>query len=109
MELFAAYVEQVLCPQLQPGDVVILDKLCIHKTVKVAKLIESCGASVPYLPPYGPDLNPIKMAFAKLKAHLRKAASRSLADLQVSFAHTLSRFVPSHSQAFFKHSQYAST
>ena len=108
MDVFAAYVEQVLCPELQPGDVVILDNLCIHKTVKVTKLIESRGASVRYLPPYSPDLNPIEMAFAKLKSHMRKAAARTFADLQAALADSLTRFEPAHCQGFFKHAQYAS-
>lgn len=108
MEVFAAYVGQVLCPDLNAGDVVILDNLCIHKTATVAKLIEARGASVRYLPPYSPDLNPIEMAFAKLKSHLRKAAARTLSDLQLALAESLARFEPAHCQGFFKHAQYAS-
>jgi len=92
MEVFAAYVGQVLCPELQPGDIVILDNLCIHKTVKVARLIESRGASVRYLPPYSPDLNPIEMVFVKLKSHMRKSAARTFADLQAALADSLTRF-----------------
>jgi transposase len=108
MEVFAAHVREVLCPELKAGDVVILDNLCIHKTVTVAKLIEARGASVRYLPPYSPDFNPIEMAFAKLKAHLQKAAARTLGDLQLSLAHSLTCFEPAHCQGFFKHAQYAS-
>lgn len=107
MEVFAAYVGQVLCPDLNAGDVVILDNLCIHKTATVAKLIEARGASVRYLPPYSPDLNPIEMAFAKLKSHMRKAAARTLSDLQLALAESLTRFEPGHCQGFFKHAQYA--
>ena len=106
-EVFAAYVDQVLCPELNPGDVVILDNLCIHKTDPVTKLIEARGASVRFLPPYSPDLNPIEMAFAKLKSHLREAAARTLGDLQLALAESLTRFEPAHCQGFFKHAQYA--
>ena len=108
MEVFAANVREVLCPELKAGDVVILDNLCIHKTVTVAKLIEARGASVRYLPPYSPDFNPIEMAFAKLKAHLQKAAARTLGDLKLSLAHSLTCLEPAHCQGFFKHAQYAS-
>lgn len=76
MEVFAAYVGKVLCPELQEGDEVIMDNLCIHKTAVVTRLITACGATVRFLPPYSPDLNPIEMAFAKLKSHLRHEAAR---------------------------------
>ena len=107
-EVFTAYLQQVLCPELHEGDVVILDNLSTHKIASVATLITAQGASVRYLPPYSPDLNPIEMAFAKLKAHLRQAAARNLADLQVSVANSLSAFSSTHCQGFFRHAQYAS-
>ena len=64
-----------------PGDVVVMDNLPAHKNDEVRSLIEAAGAQLRYLPPYSPDLNPIEMAFAKLKAHLRKAAERSIPAL----------------------------
>lgn len=106
MEVFAAYVGQVLCPELHPGDVVILDNLCIHKTPAVARLVEAKGATVRYLPAYSPDLNPIEMAFAKLKSHLRHAAARTLPDLQRAVASGLTQFAPDHCQGFFRHARY---
>ena len=106
MEVFAAYVGQVLCPELHQDDVVILDNLCIHKTPTIARLVEAKGATVRYLPAYSPDLNPIEMAFAKLKSHLRFAAARTLPDLQGAVASSLARFEPSHCQGFFRHAQY---
>jgi transposase len=108
MEVFAAYVGKVLCPELNPGDVVILDNLCIHKTATVARLIEAQGAFIRYLPAYSPDLNPIELAFSKLKSHLRQAAARTLEDLQGAVASSLAQFQPFHCQGFFKHAQYAS-
>ena len=105
-EVFAAYVGQVFCPELNAGDIVILDNLCIHKTDAVARLIEARGASVRYLPPYSPDLNP-EMAFAKLKSHMREAAARTLEDLQLSLAESLTPFESAHRQGFSKHAQYA--
>jgi len=74
---FLAYVEQLLCPTLQPGDIVILDNLGSHRGDKVRLAIEARGATLLFLPKYSPDLNPIENAFAKLKAGLRKAAERT--------------------------------
>jgi transposase len=107
-EVFTAYLQEVLCPELHAGDVVILDNLSTHKIPSVAELITACGASVRYLPPYSPDLNPIEMAFAKLKANLRQAAARSLDELQGAVAQSLLTFSPMHCQGFFRHAQYAS-
>lgn len=78
---FLAYVQQVLVPELSPGDVVIMDNLPAHKGSKVREAIEAAGASLLYLPPYSPDFNPIENAFAKLKALLRKAAERTVDGL----------------------------
>jgi transposase len=72
---FQAYVEQVLVPELKPGDIVVMDNLSSHKGPKVRQAIEAIGASLLYLPPYSPDFNPIENAFAKLKARLRKCGS----------------------------------
>ena len=77
-ETFLAYVRPFLCPTLQPGDRVILDNLSSHKVAGVEKAISATGATVLYLPPYSPDLNPIEKFFSKLKARLRKAAQRDI-------------------------------
>jgi transposase len=105
-EVFAAYVAQVLCPVLERGDVVILDNLCIHKTPTIARLIADKGATVRYLPAYSPDLNPIELAFAKLKSHLRTSAARTLQDLQPALAAALALFQPAHCQGFLRHARY---
>jgi transposase len=89
---FLAYVEQVLVPTLRPGDIVIMDNLPAHKPQEVRYAIERAGAELRYLPPYSPDLNPIEMAFAKLKALLKKAAARSVEDLWAAIAAALLRF-----------------
>ena len=107
-DVFTAYLEQVLCPELRCGDVVVLDNLSTHKIASVNALISARGATVRYLPPYSPDLNPIEMAFAKLKSHLRQAAARNLDDLLDALAHTLTSFRPTHCQGFFRHAHYAS-
>lgn len=74
-EAFRAYAEQFLAPALLPGDVVVMDNLAAHKVAGVCEAIAAAGATVLYLPPYSPDLNPIEQMFAKLKALLRKAAA----------------------------------
>jgi transposase len=107
MEVFAAYVGQVLGPELKEGDQVIMDNLCIHKTPLINRLIEARGAKVRYLPAYSPDLNPIELAFAKLKNHLRQEAARTLETLQPAVARSLARFHPDHCRGFFRHAPYA--
>jgi transposase len=74
-DAFRAYSEQILAPTLAPGDIVIMDNLGSHKVAGVREAIEARGASLIYLPPYSPDLNPIEQSFAKLKALIRKAAA----------------------------------
>ena len=93
-DIFRAYVEQQLAPTLSPGDIVILDNLASHKVTGVRDAIEACGASLVYLPPYSPDLNPIEQAFAKLKALLRKVAARTIPALWQALGDTLDRFTP---------------
>ena len=75
---FLAYVEHCLLPTLTPGDIVIMDNLSSHKGPAVRRVIEGAGATLRFLPPYSPDLNPIEQVFAKLKTLLRHAAERSV-------------------------------
>jgi transposase len=77
-DLFLAYVEQILVPTLRRGDTVIMDNLSSHKKAAVRLAIEALGASVLFLPPYSPDLNPIEQVFAKLKSILRAKALRTV-------------------------------
>ena len=91
-DIFRAYVEQVLAPTLVPGDIVILDNLASHKVAGVREAIEARGASLVYLPPYSPDLNPIEQAFAKLKALLRKIAARTISALWDALGDIVARF-----------------
>ena len=78
---FQACVEQVLMPELSPGDIVVMDNLSCHKGPAVCQAIAAAGARLLYLPPYSPDFNPIENAFAKLRALLRKAAEPTVDDL----------------------------
>ena len=91
-DAFLAYVEQVLAPELEQNDIVIMDNLPAHKVTGVRQAIEKVGASPLYLPPYSPDFNPIEMAFSKLKAILRKAAARSIDNLWQVITDTLDKF-----------------
>lgn len=91
---FLAYVNQVLVPELKPGDIVVMDNLPAHKVAGVRQAIEGAGASLRHLPPYSPDFNPIENAFAKLKALLRKAAARTIPDLWQAIADAIPRFMP---------------
>jgi transposase len=94
-ETFRAYIEQFLAPTLAHGDIVIMDNLASHKVAGVREAIEARGASLIYLPPYSPDLNPIEQTFAKLKALLRKAAPRTVEALWAVIGEALSAFSPS--------------
>jgi transposase len=91
---FLAYVEQVLVPTLKPGDIVVMDNLPAHKPEPIRNAIEQAGAELRYLPPYSPDLNPIEMAFSKLKALLKKAAARTVEDLWRAIAQALPMLTP---------------
>ena len=106
---FKAYVEQMLAPSLVPGDIVIMDNLSSHKVADVREAINAVGAFLLYLPSYSPDLNPIELAFSKLKALLRKAAARSVDDLWQVIAQSLDEFTPGECQNFITHAGYGST
>jgi transposase len=103
---FEAYVTQVLGPSLKPGDIVVMDNLAAHKRAEVAIAIAAAGARLLYLPPYSPDLNPIEMAFAKLKAALRKAAARSIEALVHAIAVALAAFTAQECLNFFAAAGY---
>ncbi len=105
--IFRTYVERVLAPTLRSGDIVILDNLSSHKGIEVRRLIEAQGAYLLFLPPYSPDLNPIELAFAKLKALLRKAGERSVDDLWRRIGEALDHYTADECRNYFKHAGYA--
>ena len=96
-------------PELRPGDTVVMDNLSSHKGLRVRQMIEATGAELRYLPPYSPDFNPIEMAFAKLKALLRKAAERTIDALWSAIGRILDLFDPAQCQNFFKAAGYDAT
>ncbi len=93
-ETFRAYVEQVLIPTLEPGDIVVMDNLGSHKGAEVQRLLRAVGARPLFLPPYSPDLNPIEQAFAKLKTLLRKADERTVEGMWNRIGKLIDRFTP---------------
>jgi transposase len=101
-EVFLAFLDNVLCPKLRPGHVVVMDNLSAHKVDGVRQRIEACGASLLYLPPYSPDLNPIEKAWAKLKQALRDIAARSTEVLHQAVAELLPSITPNHAKAWFR-------
>jgi transposase len=105
-DAFQAYVDQVLVPELKPGDVVVMDNLSSHKGPAVRCAIEAAGANLLYLPPYSPDFNPIENAFAKLKALLRKAAVRTIGALRDQIGMILNLFTPAECANYFKAAGY---
>lgn len=105
---FLAYVEQILVPELSPGDLVVMDNLPAHKVAGVRQAIEDAGATLRYLPPYSPDLNPIEMAFSKLKALLRKAAARTVLELWQSIGEAIAQFSAEDCKHYFKAAGYES-
>ncbi len=102
-DTFLAYVEQFLVPTLAAGDTVILDNLSSHKIAGVREAIETAGAKLLYLPPYSPDLNPIELAFSKLKRLLREAATRSVEALWTTIGQLLTRFTPTECANYIRH------
>lgn len=106
-EAFLVYVEKVLAPSLSPGDLVVIDNLPAHKVEGVRRLIEARGATLLYLPPYSPDLNPIEMVFAKLKALLRKAAERTRDALWDRIGEALKTFSSQECANYLAHAGYA--
>lgn len=103
---FLAYVQQVLVPTLEPGEVVIMDNLSTHKIPAVQAAIEEAGASLRFLPAYSPDFNPIENAFSKLKAALRKAAARTVPALWQAISIAIDSFTPQDCANYFAAAGY---
>ncbi len=104
---FDVYIETQLAPELQPGDVVILDNLSSHKSPRAAELLKAKGAWFLFLPPYSPDLNPIEMAFSKLKARLRKAKARTIEALWLAIGDICDLYGQTECWNYFRAAGYA--
>ena len=103
---FLTWIEQMLVPTLKAGDIVVMDNLPAHKPDAVRAAIQTRGATLRYLPPYSPDLNPIEMAFSKFKALLKKAAARTVEDLWNAIAQALPMLSPHDCRSYFEAAGY---
>jgi len=106
MQIFEIYVETQLAPELSTGDVVILDNVAFHKSKRAEELVRERGAWLLFLPPYSPDLNPIEMAYSKLKTLLRKRAARTFDEISDALGDICDLFNPSECLNFFKAAGY---
>jgi transposase len=104
--VFETYLQDVLCPTLKRGQVVVMDNLSSHKGERVKELIEAKGCELIYLPPYSPDYNPIEGAFSKLKGYLRAACARSQKRLMEIIGKALRTISASDALGFFEHCGY---
>ena len=105
-DVFEAFVEQVLVPDLRPGDVVIMDNLSSHKRQRIRELIEDADARLVFLPPYSPDLNPIELVFAKVKQLLRSMACRTRDAIWKAMQSVLDQVTASDAINCYKHCGY---
>ena len=105
-DVFEAFIEQVLIPQLKPGDIVVMDNLSSHKRDRVRELIETRQAKLAYLPPYSPDLNPIELVFSKIKQLLRSLKTRTQDALWQSMQAVLDAVTPSDATNCYRHAGY---
>lgn len=105
-EVFLSYVEEVLCPRLKAGDVVLMDNLSAHKVAGIRELIEARSAQLMYLPPYSPDLNPIEKAWSKFKQFLRSAKARTSDALDQAITAALKTISSDNAAAWFRHCGY---
>ena len=108
-ESFSLYLEEVLCPALRRGQIVVMDNLSVHKSRYVRELIERRGCELWFLPAYSPDLNPIEEAFSKAKGILKKAKARTLQALFEATARALSAVSEEDARGFFGHCGYPAT
>jgi transposase len=106
-DVFLAYLDEVLCPQLQAGQVVVMDNLSVHKVAGVRERIEAVGATLLYLPPYSPDFNPIEQAWSKIKQKLRAAQARTVEALEAAVAQALATVTSQDATAWFHHCGHA--
>ncbi len=105
-DAFVQYIKTQLAPTLNEGDVVVLDNLPAHKRQDAAQAVRNCGAWLLFLPPYSPDLNPIELAFSKLKSHLKRLAPRTVDDLWKAAGKVCVLFKPDECTNFFTEDGY---
>jgi transposase len=105
-ESFAQYVESSLVPELEPGMIVVMDNLPVHKSKRVADAIAAAGCTLVFLPPYSPDYNPIENMWSKVKALLRAAAARTFQAVVDATGDALRAITPEDCDGYFRHCGY---
>lgn len=105
-KMFRAYVEQVLIPELKPGDIVVLDNLPAHKVSGIGQILQKAGAMLRFLPPYSPDMNPIENAISQVKSILKKIAARTKDALDRAIAEAIDAVTPQHAENYFAAAGY---
>lgn len=105
-DVFLIYLRDVLAPELNPGDIVYMDNLSVHKVDGVRQIIESVGAELRYLPPYSPDFSPIEMTWSKVKAVIKAVGPRSMDMLDCVLSRAVNAVSASESRAWFAHCGY---
>jgi transposase len=108
-ETFAGYVEECLMPALEPDDILIMDNLPAHKSVRITQAVESAGCTLVYLPPYSPDFNPIENMWSKVKARLRETAARTFDALVDGVENALRAISLADCEGYFEHCGYGDT
>jgi transposase len=103
---FDTFVRQLLVPTLRPGQVVVLDNLSVHRSPRARAAIEAAGCRLAFLPTYSPDLNPIELAFAKIKPQLRRAQARSFEAIVMAVGTALETITAAEAQAFYRIAGY---
>jgi transposase len=106
-EVFLTFLDQVLCPALRPGRLVVMDQLNVHKAAGVRQRIEACGCRLEFLPGYSPDFNPIEEAFSKLKTYLRRQKARTRERLDQAIDDGLQRLTAQDARGWFRHCGFA--
>jgi len=107
IEVFLSFLDQVLCPVLPPGRIVVMDQLNVHKAAAVRQRIEACGCRLEFLPAYSPDFNPIEEAFSKLKTYLRRQKARTPERLGHAIDAGLQRLTAQDAHGWFRHCGFA--
>lgn len=105
-EIFLQFIQECLVPALEPGQVVLMDNLSVHKVSGVQQAIEAVGARLVYLPPYSPDLSPIELAWSKIKTYLRKKSARTFDELKSAICEAFAEITQTDLQAWFEHCGY---
>jgi transposase len=105
-DVFKAFLQDVLCPQIKPENVVVMDNLAAHKVDGVRQIIESAGATIRYLPPYSPDLNPIELCWSQFKQRLRSLMARTVTALDAAVGDAQKVLTKEHVLGYFRHCGY---